>query len=94
MNINLTEKATSLRESLMNTLNLVIKQQYNTLEDIASIREDDLQGMKAVNDTIEKFNEYLDEHANAVDEMAQKLDDIQKQMINMSKHLDSLADKE
>lgn len=76
-------KFDDVKENLMKTVDLLVKQQYTSLEDVAKISSDDLEGMKSVNETIKSFNEYLEEQSKMMDKMAEQLDDIQKRLIKL-----------
>ncbi len=72
-----------LKEKLVETINVAVGQSYGSLESVCSITTDDLNGLRSVNETINAFNEYLEEHSKMMDNMASQLDEIQRRLIRL-----------
>lgn len=73
-------KVSDVKSKVKNVMDLLIKQQYNSWDDLAKIDQDTIDGYKALDETFSSFSEYLEEHAKMMDEMTKKLDDIQEEL--------------
>ncbi len=73
-------KANNVMNKVKGMMDLLVKQQYGSWDDLAKINQDTLDGYKAIDETISSCSEYLEEHARMMDEMAKKLDDIQEEL--------------
>ena len=73
-------KVSDVKSKVKGMMDLLVKQQYNSWDDLAKIDQDTLDGYKAIDETISSLSEYLEEHAKMMDEMTKKLDDIQQEL--------------
>jgi methyl-accepting chemotaxis protein len=69
-----------MHEKVKGTLDLLISQQYDSLERVAEMSHDDLDGIKSLNESYQAFSEYVEQHTAMMDEMASKLDEIQNEI--------------
>jgi len=73
-------KVSDVKSKVKNMMDLLVKQQYDSWDDLAKIDQDTLDGYKAIDETYSSLSEYLEEHATMMDEMTKKLDDIQQEL--------------
>lgn len=73
-------KVSGVKSTVKNLMDLLIKQQYNSWDDLAKIDQDTLEGYKALDEAYSSLSEYFEEHAKMMDEMTKKLDDIQEEL--------------
>lgn len=69
-----------MHEKVKGTLDLLISQQYDSLDRVAGMSHDDLDGIKSLNESYQAFSEYVEKHTAMMDEMASKLDKIQDEI--------------
>ena len=84
--------STKLIERIRSTSDLLVNQEFNSIERIAGISEEDLKGYVAVNETITAIGEYLNEDAKAKDELTRKLNELQEQMKEVNSKLKDLEE--
>lgn len=91
--MELSHKASCLFDKLKETINLAVRQGYGSLDSIARIDSDDLEGLRSVNELIEESQEYFVREAGTLDEMSDKLYHLQRQMDIMNNKLNILLEK-
>lgn len=86
-------KAEAVFNRVNDTVNLLVKQGYGSLEQIANMDSDDLEGLKSVNELLNESQEYFVKQAEELDNMSDKLEDLQKQMKEMNSKIELLLEK-
>ena len=79
-----------MHEKVKGTIGLLIKQQYDSLDKVAGISHNDLDGIKSLNESYQAFAEYVEEHTKLMDEMASKLDKIQDEIRSLKYDIESI----
>ena len=86
-------KAEAVFNRINDTVNLLVKQGYGSLEQIAHMDSDDLEGLKSVNELLNESQEYFVKQAEELDNMSDKLDNLQRQMKEMNSKMELLLEK-
>ena len=91
--MSLKYKAECMFSKISETINLAVKQGYGSLDSIVNIDNDTLEGLRSVNEMINKAQEYFVKQAEELDSMGDQLDRLQRQMTEMNSKMEILLTK-
>lgn len=91
--MTLKYKAEIMFDKISETIDLAVKQGFSSLNSIAHMDNDTIEGLRSVNETIKETQEYFIEQAKAMDDMGDQLDRLQRQMNEMNSNMKLLLAK-
>ena len=86
-------RAMDLRDKLKETVDLAISQEYDSLESVAGMSDETFEGIKAINSTLDSFNEYIEKDAELKDYLAETLQNLKDEMKEMQEKMDKLIEQ-
>ena len=89
---SLKTKAEGFMEAVKRTFNLLVKQSYDSFEDIVNMDDETKDGLRSVNEIIERSQDYLVSDAEYKAEMSEKLDDLEKHLMRIEGKLNTIIE--
>ena len=86
-------KAENMFDKMRETINLAVKQAYDSLDSIVNMDSDTIEGLRSVNELINETQEYYVEQAKVIEGMGDQLDRLQRQMTEINSKMNLLLAK-
>ena len=79
-----------MHEKAKNMLDILVKQQFNSWDRLASMKHDDIDGLKAVDEAYTALSEYVEHYTEMMEVMMGKLDEIQDELKSLKYDIDDI----